>query len=101
MRVLEPFATQQEKLGLCECGIDVRERDGVEGEVPGGEPRVLPGVRHGDDVGRVEVPPAGVPTALPLWRRRWQAWIPIKPAGDVVPVVLLAPEHPRERLAHD
>ena len=38
---------------------------------------------------------------LPLgWRRR-QARVAVEPAGDVVAVVLLAPEHPGEGLAHD
>ena len=46
--------------------VDVGEGDAMEREVPGGEPRVLPRVRHGDHVGRVEVTPVGV-SDVPDW----------------------------------
>src|SRR3954447_9525815 len=98
--MLEPLATQEQQLVLREGGIDVRERDGVERKVPGSEPRVLPRVRHRQDVGRLEVTPVCVPVGLALWWRRRETGVAIEPARDVVAVVLLAPEHPRERLAH-
>ena len=58
VRVLEPLAAEQDQLVLREGRVDVRERDAVEGEVPRGEPRVLPLVRHRHDVEGVERAPA-------------------------------------------
>ena len=52
------------KLG--ERGIEVGPRHGVEREVPGREPRVLPGVGHGQDVVGVEVAPPGVSAVGPF-----------------------------------
>ena len=57
VRVHVPLARQQHELLLRELGIDQRQRDRVEGEVPGRVPRVLPLVRHRDDVGVVQVRP--------------------------------------------
>ena len=45
---------------LAKSRIDPRERDHVEGEVPGRVPGVLPLVRHRDDVAVVEVRPVAV-----------------------------------------
>ena len=101
VRVLEPFAAHQQQLVLREGRVDVGERDRVEGEVPRREPRVLPWIGHRQDVGRLEVPPGRVAAVLPLRWRRWQARVAVEPARDVVAVVLLAPQHPGERLAHD
>ena len=72
---------------------------GVEREVPCGEPRVLPRVGHRQDVERVDVAPARVATVPPLGRGRFG--VAGQPARHVVRVELLAPEHARERLAHD
>ena len=44
VRVHVPLAGEQDQLPLGEFRIDERERDGVEREVPGREPRVLPRV---------------------------------------------------------
>ncbi len=77
------------------------ERDRVEGEVPCGEPRVLPRIRHGQHIRRVEVAPAGVATMQSLrWRRR-TGRVAVQPARDAVQVGLLAPQHAGEGLAHD
>ena len=46
-------------------------RDGVEREVPGREPRVLPRVGHGEHVERVEVPPPAVAPGR-VAGRRWR-----------------------------
>ena len=55
IRVHIPFAREQNELALCELGINHRQRDAMEGEIPRGVPRVFPFVGHGDDVRIVEV----------------------------------------------
>ena len=77
------------------------ERDRVEGEVPGREPRVLPRVGHRDDVARLDVPPGAVATGQPLRRRGRAGRVAGQPAGHVVVVELLAPDHPGHGLAQD
>ena len=72
--------------------------DAVEREVPGGIPRVLPRVRHRDDVAVVEMRPVGVASEAPLRRRGRPGRIALEPAQDVVVVELLRPQHPCERL---
>ena len=57
VRVLEPLPAQQDQLVLGERRVHVGQRHAVEGQVPGGEPGVLPLVRHGHDVEAVEVAP--------------------------------------------
>ena len=101
VRVLEPLPAQQHELVLGEPGIDVRQGHAVEGQVPGGEPRVLPLVGHRQDVEGVEVPPARVAVELALRRRRRLRRVAVQPGRHVVVVELLGPEHPGERLAHD
>ena len=49
----------QVELMLGEVRVDARQRDRVKGEIPGGVPRVLPLVRHRDDVVVEHVEPAG------------------------------------------
>ena len=65
-----PLAAEQDELGLGELGVDVGQRDAVEGQVPGGVPRVLPLVGHRDDVAVVEVRPLVVAAREALGRRR-------------------------------
>ena len=65
VRVHVPLAAQQDQLRLRELGVDVRERDAVEGEIPGRVPGVLPGVRHRDDVHVVQVRPLVVAARQP------------------------------------
>ena len=101
VRVQEPLAEQDEELVLREGRIEVRPGDRVEAEVPGGEPRVLPRVRHREHVERVEVPPVAV-AAVPVGlRRRRLAGVAVEPAAHVVRVHLLAPDEPGARLAQD
>ena len=99
--VLEPLAAQHQQLVLGERRVDVGQGDRVEGQVPGGEPRVLPRIRHGQDVAGVHVEPAGVAAAPSLrwWRRLGR--VAVQPALHVVPVELLAPDHPGEGLTGD
>ena len=101
VRVLVPLAQQQVELPLGEPRIDVREGHGVEGQVPRGEPRVLPRVGHGDHIAGVEVPPGPVPDRRASLRRGGLAGVAVLPAPDAVGEELLAPDHPRERLAQD
>ena len=65
VRVLEPLPADQDQLVLGERRVHVSEGHAVEGQVPGGEPGVLPLVRHGHDVEGVEVAPPGVAPAAP------------------------------------
>jgi hypothetical protein len=99
--VLEPLPAHDEELVLGEGRVDMGERDRVERQVPRGEPRVLPLVGHREDVGGVEVAPGRIAAGQAAGRRRWAGGVAVEPAADVVRVELLAPEHPRERLAHD
>ena len=87
-----PLAEQQEQLLLGEVGIDAGEGDHVEGQVPGGEPGVLPLVRHRDDVPDEHVRPAGVAALGAAGRRHRVRRIPGRPLLDDVVVELLAPE---------
>ena len=97
-------ARVQEQLDLFLGEVDVheRERRAVEGQVPRREPRVLPRVGHRDDVGGGHVEPRRV-----AHRARGRAHVPgvhavlAQPAVHVVLVVLLGPQQPGERLAHD
>ena len=73
----------------------MRQNDGVEGQVPGGEPGVLPLVRHGDDVEPVEVAPLGVAPVLAHLGRCGLGRVAVQPPGDVVVEQLLAPQHAR------
>ena len=80
VRVHVPLAAQQDQLRLRELGVDVRERDAVEGEVPGRVPRVLPLVGHGDDVHVVQVRPLVVAAAPARVRRRRAGGVALEPA---------------------
>ena len=98
LRVLEPLPADQDQLVLGERRVQVSQGDRVEGQVPGGEPGILPLVRHRDDVEPVEVAPLGVPPVLAHLGRFRLGRVPVQPAGDVVVEQLLAPQHARGRL---
>ena len=73
----------------------------MEGEVPGGEPGVFPGVGHGQHVGRREVAPLAVAAArAPPGRRRLER-VALQPAPHVVAVELLRPDQPGGGLPED
>ncbi len=55
-----PLAQEEDELAFGESGIDAGEGHAVEGQVPGGVPGVFPGIGHGEDVGVIEMAPAGV-----------------------------------------
>ena len=71
--VLEPLPAQQDQLVFGERRVDVGQGHAVEGQVPGGEPGVLPLVRHRHDVEGIEVAPPGVAAAAPGGRGR--GWV--------------------------
>jgi len=71
----------------------------MEGEVPGGEPRVFPLVRHGQHVVGDEVEPVRVADARLRVHR--VAAVLDQPPLHVVRVVLLGPQHPGQRLPDD
>ena len=71
----------------------------MEREVPRRVPRVLPLVRHRDDVGVEHVEPLGVPHARPGRLEQRMALVLAQPPLEVEVVELLAPQHARQRLA--
>jgi len=98
VRVLVPFPAQHDQLVLGEGRIQVGEGHAVEGQVPGGEPGILPLVRHRDDVEPVEVTPPGVPPVLAPGRRFGLGRIAVQPPVDGVVVQLLTPQQAGTRL---
>ena len=81
--------------------VDVGERHTLEGEIPCCEPRVFPLVGHHEKIMAVQVPPLFIAYSKPSgWRRRFGR-IAFLPAQNVEVIELLAPDQPRERLAHD
>ena len=101
VRVHVPLAQEEHELRLGELGIHEGHRDHVEGEVPGGIPRVLPLVRHGDDVLVVQMRPLAIPSPPASGRRGRLGGIAGKPSLDVVVVELSAPQHAGQGLPHD
>src|SRR5262249_38979524 len=79
----------QDELVLREPGVEVRQGHAVERQVPGGEPGILPLVRHRHDVEGVEVAPPGIAAAPAGGRRRGLGRVSVEPAGHVVVVELL------------
>ena len=100
VRMLEPLPAEQEQLILGERGVDMGQRDAVEGQIPRREPGVLPLVRHRHDVEGLETTPAGVAAVVPRVRRPGLGGIAVQPSRDVVVVELLAPQHAGEGLPH-
>ncbi|MEZ4313309.1 MAG: hypothetical protein R3F14_35255 [Polyangiaceae bacterium] len=99
VRVLVPLLDEELELGLRLVDVDRGHGEGVEGEVPGGEPGILPLVRHGDDVGDGEVAPLAVSAAAAGVGGR--DGVAVEPGGDIVVVELEAPEEAGGGLAVD
>ena len=55
---------------LANSRINHRERDAMKRQIPRGEPRIFPFVRHRNDVGVVQVLPIGVAAVFAFRRRR-------------------------------
>ena len=92
-------AQHQQKLLLGEIEVHQRQRDRVECQIPGRVPRILPLVRHGDHVGVQHVEPFRVPHVVPSGPEKGMALVLAQPLFQIEVVVLLAPQHSRQRLA--
>ena len=92
-------AQHQQQLLLGEIEIHQRQRDRVEGQVPGRVPRILPLVRHGDHVGVQHVEPLRVPHVVPGGLEQRMTLVLAQPVLEIEVVVLLAPQHSGQRLA--
>ena len=99
--VLKARLQHQDELMLGKVRVDARERRRVKSEIPCRVPRVLPLVGHGDDVVVEHVEPLAVPDRDRRWRVERVHAVLAQPHVDVEKVVLLRPEEPAERLAHD
>ena len=101
VRVHVPLAQEQDHLLLRILRVQMRDRDHVKSKVPRGKPRILPLVRHRDNVAAVQVRPVVVAAGEPLggWRRA--GGISMQPfLGDIM-VKLLAPQQTSRRLMND
>src|ERR1700720_2663026 len=98
VRMLKLFKQQEPQLLLRELRINERERDAMKGQIPGGEPRILPLVRHRQHAHRVQVQPTRVATAAARLRRRPVGIVAVEPNVDVIKIDLLTPEHAGESL---
>ena len=88
------------ELLLGEVWVDDREWNGVERQVPGRVPGILPFIGHRDDVGIDHVEPFTVAAGAIAGAERVSAVL-VQPVGQVEVVVLLAPEQASQSLAHD
>ena len=79
-----PLAREEHELFLGEGGIDAREGDHVEREVPGGVPGIFPGVGQRQHVAVVEMPPVGVAAAAAARGWRWLRRVAVEPVLDDV-----------------
>ena len=101
IRVHVPLARQQDELLLGECGVQVRQWQAMESQIPGRVPRVFPLVGHGNDIGVVQMPPVSVAAVPARGRRWWLRRVALQPSADIEVKELLAPDHSGKRLALD
>ncbi len=97
--VLVDSAEHQFHLLLGEIGVHDRERERVEGQVPGRVPRVLPLVGHRDDVLVEHVEPLRVP-GISISGMQRVGVVLVQPVVTVEEEELLAPQHAGDGLAH-
>ena len=90
-----PLARQQHELLFGETRIHDGESECLKCQVPRGVPRVLPLVRHRENIGIVQVGPLVIPSTFSLGRRRRLAWVALQPLEHVVVIKLLAPDQAR------
>ena len=89
-----PFAQQELQLVFRELAVQPRKRNHVERQVPGGEPRVLPFVRHREHVAIEHMRPVGVSPVQSLRRRTGLLGIPLEPVVHDVVIELFRPQQP-------
>jgi hypothetical protein len=89
---------QQVELLLGEIDVHGGERNGVKGQIPGGEPGIFPLVRHRYDMVADHVEPLAVPH-LAGWLHRVDAMF-LEPFVNIEEEILFAPQHPGQRLPH-
>ena len=96
-----PLLGEQQQLLLGKFRIYHGEGNGMKRQIPRCIPRVLPFVRHRNDVGIVEVLP--VPVAAVFARGRWGRLVrvTVQPHVNVVVIKLFAPQQAGQRLAVD
>jgi hypothetical protein len=92
-------AQHQLHLILGKIRIDDRDRERMEGQVPGRVPRVFPFVGHRDDVPVQHVEPLRIPGS-PIARMQGIGVVLVEPVVAVEEEELLAPQHAGDRLAH-
>ena len=88
-----PFTRKEFQLALGKIGIDQRQRDAVEGEIPGGIPGVLPLIGHGDDIEVMQMFPVAVAAGPTLCGRSRHRRVAGEPLLDIIVVDLFVPEH--------
>ncbi len=93
VRVHVPLAREQQQLLLGKGAVQVGQWNAVERQIPGGIPRVLPLIRHRDDVGVIQMHPFVVATVPAGRGRRRLHRIALDPPRHVIAEVLLAPDH--------
>ena len=71
----------------------------MKSQIPGRIPRVLPLVRHRDHVGIEHVEPLGVAHAVAGGLEQRMTLVLAQPLLQIEVIVLLGPEHSRQRLA--
>src|SRR5688500_2739564 len=71
----------------------------MESEVPSRKPGILPGIRHGDDMVRLEVAPVVVASMPP--RTGGCCLVAFQPVGNIIVKELLVPYHACQCLAQD
>ena len=98
--VLVGTAKHQLHLLLGEIGVHDRQRQCVEGQVPGRIPGVLPLVGHGDDVLVQHVEPLRVP-GVAIAVMEWVGVVLVEPVVAIEEEELFAPQHAGDGLAHD
>src|SRR5215472_9380584 len=89
---------QQVELLLGKIDVDRGERNGVKRQIPSGEPRIFPFIRHRDDMAADHVEPLVVPD--PAARPSHIDAVLLEPFVYIVKEILLAPQHAGQRLSH-
>ena len=93
-----PFPQQKNELLLRKLRIDLGKRDHLKCVVPGGEPGVLPFIRHRQNIAAVQVSPLAIPACQPICRWCRLRRIACQPVLHDILVKLFRPEETRIRL---